>query len=426
MEANAIDISSYQGQAFNFPELMKYGITKISVKVTEGSANGSAYVNPYAQWALTNANQAGMVICPYHFLRSVSVQDAVDEANFFLANIKAMGVWTDCPIMLDVEDASLLNYANLKDMINAWFNTLANAGYTNQLVYGSLSWFQAGYINRFDYDTQPKSWIAMYPSNPQHNQRPLVCDVWQFASDWGTYFPKGYWGGSGLDVNYDYTDAISYTKHEEATSEPEQPKEETTTTTQEPEVVEVEQPEMAWWTRGILTFYEDTTLNDGKNYPKGSSWNISQDPDKGKYYLNNDVYVDTNKAEQQHIYIQPNPYVQSDPETLKGLAIIPKFNPGWGNGILVYAKPFSRLEPVKNVVYATPPEGAYIPEGHTLEDSNNMFFIYRESNAFRVTDVKVMDKGEKADNGDDLERVWAEIGENMWVALDYMNIAIGI
>ena len=63
------DISSYQPDepAF-FQALKNQGVKAVIVKITQGSADGDAYVNPKAKAQITNARVAGLLAVSYTHL----------------------------------------------------------------------------------------------------------------------------------------------------------------------------------------------------------------------------------------------------------------------------------------------------------------------------------------------------------------------
>lgn len=83
MSNKFIDVASYQPDTLvYFKAAKKLGVKGVVVKITEGSATGTDYVNPKAANQIKHAKEVGMVVSGYHFLRSLSVPDAKQEAQF--------------------------------------------------------------------------------------------------------------------------------------------------------------------------------------------------------------------------------------------------------------------------------------------------------------------------------------------------------
>ena len=78
-----IDVSSYKPDTVAFFQAAKnQGALGVVVKLTEGSEDGSAYVNPRAATQIRNALAVGLRVSCYHFARYTSVADAQNEARF--------------------------------------------------------------------------------------------------------------------------------------------------------------------------------------------------------------------------------------------------------------------------------------------------------------------------------------------------------
>ena len=63
--SNFIDVSSHNGvpTVDEFRIIRSYGVTGVSVKLTEGTS----YQNPYAKDQIKNAKEAGLVVSAYHY-----------------------------------------------------------------------------------------------------------------------------------------------------------------------------------------------------------------------------------------------------------------------------------------------------------------------------------------------------------------------
>ena len=72
-----IDVSGYQEDSVEYFQRAKnQGVMGVVVKLTEGSEDGSAYVNPRAAAQIRNAITAGLHVSCYHFARYTSDADA--------------------------------------------------------------------------------------------------------------------------------------------------------------------------------------------------------------------------------------------------------------------------------------------------------------------------------------------------------------
>ncbi|PEI32110.1 GH25 family lysozyme [Bacillus pseudomycoides] len=190
-----IDVSHHEGnidwnEVKNDPNQVNFMIAK----VTEGSEQGTNFVDPTFQYNINGANSVGILTGAYHFFRAISVNDARQEAAFFIKNLQS--VTLTAPVFVDVEvnDANL-DPDTLTDAVNAFLTELKNAGYTNTGVYSNLYFFRNSLnVSRLQ-DTL--LWVARY--NPRGAG--MECDIWQYT-DTGSV--QGI--NSNVDCNISYVD----------------------------------------------------------------------------------------------------------------------------------------------------------------------------------------------------------------------------
>ena len=185
-----IDLSSNNGSQTQswYDNLYQSGVKGLMIKLTEGSATGSAYLNPLFDEQKSRGITAKMkFIGAYHYFLAVSVSDAQDEAQWFLSKLKAKGIPTSAVVSCDVEDGSLTkDKAALTAEVDAFYKVLTDAGYTNTCDYSSASWFSS----RFDSHAKYK-WIASWSAS----SRPAGADAWQYTDKYN---------GAILDCSYSY------------------------------------------------------------------------------------------------------------------------------------------------------------------------------------------------------------------------------
>ena len=185
-----IDLSSNNGSQAQswYDNLYQSGVKGLMIKLTEGSAAGSAYLNPLFDEQKSRGIAAKMkFIGAYHYFLAVSVSDAQDEAQWFLSKLKAKGIPTSAVVSCDVEDGSLTkDKAALTAEVDAFYKVLTDAGYTNTCDYSSASWFSS----RFDSHAKYK-WVASWGAS----SRPAGVDAWQYTDKYN---------GAILDCSYSY------------------------------------------------------------------------------------------------------------------------------------------------------------------------------------------------------------------------------
>lgn len=179
------DVSSYQGTDLTY--IKNLGAKGVVIKLTEGSANGTAYVNPNAAGQVTSALNLGLQVAFYHYALYTGQQDARSEADFFSDQAKRLGFNGDAVMVADVEDPGIL-YTDTYNNTLAFTGRLKELGWSKVSVYSMASWFQAGKL-----PTNDAIWVASYgTSSPGVDG----ASAWQFTSTYVT---------GGLDMSYDFT-----------------------------------------------------------------------------------------------------------------------------------------------------------------------------------------------------------------------------
>ncbi|MFC6180367.1 DUF5776 domain-containing protein [Lactiplantibacillus daowaiensis] len=203
------DVSNFQPKTkAYFQKLKSYGSKGVLVKLTQGSAGGSAYVNPSAKEQLINAKAAGLAVGAYHYLQCNSAKygaaDPVNEAKWFVKHLVAYGVSVTAPVVVDVEDSSLMSNAT-KD-VKAFVAYVESQGYKNVWVYTMGSWFGS----RLSASLTKNWWIASYGIAKLNI---AAAKAWQYTDNWK---------GLGVDGSHGYekmftSSTVSATKPENAT-----------------------------------------------------------------------------------------------------------------------------------------------------------------------------------------------------------------
>lgn len=185
-----MDISDYQkGFTQNtFNTLYGQGIKGVIIKLTQGSEGGTAYVNSYFSSQKDLATNAKMkFIGTYHYLSSTSVNDATDEAKWYLKQLQKYNVPTSTIVACDLEDKVLsTDKATLTNELKAFHKVLTDAGYKNTTDYSTSSWMSTRFTPQGKY-----KWIASWGiANP-----PSGADAWQYNNTFN---------GMSLDVDRSY------------------------------------------------------------------------------------------------------------------------------------------------------------------------------------------------------------------------------
>lgn len=189
-----IDISSYQEvlTVADFKEFMRYGVTAVVIKATEGTQ----YINPYLNIQTKNAYLAGLSVNFYHYARYSSVSEAAGEALFFAKTVENVAN-SKKGMMVNDQESAEIERQSLEDNIaaNAAFvRELKLQGFIQTDTYTMSSWLN--YVTAL-YGGQ-KGWIANFS-----NIEPPNVNAWQWSSN--KTFPEIY--GKVFDISYLYNDA---------------------------------------------------------------------------------------------------------------------------------------------------------------------------------------------------------------------------
>lgn len=193
MDNLVMDISSYQPDTISFFQAAKNaGVKAVIVKLTQGSADGDAYVNPKAQAQINNARSVGLLVHGYHYARFNGNQDARNEAKWFVDHAKQFGLGPGSVMALDIEDKANAKYATSD--ANAFLQAVKDAGYPKVDIYSMASWFWQGRLNADNLIAKNK-WVANYGVS-----QPGVDNVgtWQWTDNYKI-------AGTGVDMSYDFS-----------------------------------------------------------------------------------------------------------------------------------------------------------------------------------------------------------------------------
>ncbi|GAY74364.1 GH25 family lysozyme [Lentilactobacillus kosonis] len=196
MTREVADISSYQDSSVDYLKTLRQYASSLLVKLTEGSANGSAYINPKAGAQVANGLQVFESVGVYHFFKANSQfygdNDPVNEAKFFLSQAIKLGLDKTTVMIIDVEDASVM--ADATHDVNLFLKYLNDQGYMNTVVYASASWFKKGgathFINKDALYNNAPIWVASYGTA---SSGVAGTNAWQYTDN-----------GHGLKVDFSY------------------------------------------------------------------------------------------------------------------------------------------------------------------------------------------------------------------------------
>lgn len=177
-----IDISKYQGN-INWQKVANDGVEYAFIRVgNRGYGNGELVEDPLYRQNIEGALNAGVDVGVYFYSQSITVEEAIEEAEFVLELIQGYDI--TYPVVYDAEEVfgddvrtNVGLTAELRtDMTIAFCDAVKDAGY-EPMVYGNIKWF----VEMLDMTrlTQYDKWFAQYFKTPFF---PYDFQIWQYTS----------------------------------------------------------------------------------------------------------------------------------------------------------------------------------------------------------------------------------------------------
>ena len=176
-----IDVSTYQGE-IEWDKVAASGVKFVFIRLGyRGYESGLLVRDDRFEENIRGALNNGIAVGVYFVTQAVSVEEAVEEAQFVMDNIRPYNVtW---PIVLDIEDAASatartadLTQQQRTDHAIAFCETIKEGGYT-PMLYCNIRWF----IEKLDITriADYEKWFAQYFRKPFF---PYTFQVWQYSS----------------------------------------------------------------------------------------------------------------------------------------------------------------------------------------------------------------------------------------------------
>lgn len=125
---DGIDVSEWQGR-INFAEVASSGIEVVYIRASEGTG----YIDPYFRENYENAKANGLKTGFYHYVTARSTEEAREEANFFVSNIK--GTEPDCKLAMDFEVFGDLNKQEINEISEVFLETVEDLSGKECVIY---------------------------------------------------------------------------------------------------------------------------------------------------------------------------------------------------------------------------------------------------------------------------------------------------
>ena len=176
-----IDVSTYQGD-IEWDKVAAAGVKFAFIRLGyRGYESGLLVKDDKFDQNMTGALSNGIAVGVYFVTQAVSVEEAVEEANFVMETIRPYNVtW---PVVMDIEDAASA-YARTADLTQqertdhavAFCETIKEGGY-RPMLYCNIRWF----IEKLDITriADYNKWFAQYFRKPFF---PYAFQIWQYSS----------------------------------------------------------------------------------------------------------------------------------------------------------------------------------------------------------------------------------------------------
>jgi GH25 family lysozyme M1 (1,4-beta-N-acetylmuramidase)/Na+-transporting methylmalonyl-CoA/oxaloacetate decarboxylase gamma subunit len=193
-----IDVSKYQG-TIDWDKVrdddVEYAFVRLGIR---GYESGKIVIDENFDENMRGAYDAGIATGVYFFTQAVSVEEAVEEAEFVIENISEYDV--QYPVVIDVEAignskgrADTISREDRTEAVISFCETIRQAGYT-PMIYGNVKCFtkMLDLTRLEDYE----KWYAFYDD---YMYIPYNVSCWQY-SDKGTV--SGIKGKVDLNISY--------------------------------------------------------------------------------------------------------------------------------------------------------------------------------------------------------------------------------
>ena len=196
-----IDVSSYQ-EAIDWNAVAADGIDFAYIRVGyRGVTEGGLYLDDWYWENIEGAKAAGIDCGAYFFSQAISVEEAIEEADFTLSYLE--GISLECPIVFDAEiylpktgTARSIHLSNdeMTAIAQAFCERVEAAGY-QAMIYGN-----AGDLGRYNSDLLARYpvWWAEYDHS--HPSETMDIVMWQYGNQGSV---------AGINTNVDMSVDVS-------------------------------------------------------------------------------------------------------------------------------------------------------------------------------------------------------------------------
>ena len=174
-----VDVSYWQFN-INWPLVKAAGMDYAMIRLAwRGSQEGTMEEDSYARINYQGAKDAGLLVGGYFFSQAITVEEAIEEAEFVLEMTKDMEF--DMPIAFDWEQTggrtAGMDARTLTDCAKAFCQTLEEGGLDAMVYFNVYFAYNNMYLEEL---TDYGFWLAMYESRMDF---PYKIDMWQHTDN---------------------------------------------------------------------------------------------------------------------------------------------------------------------------------------------------------------------------------------------------
>ena len=196
-----IDISAWQDD-IDWKKVAADGIDFAFIRVGgRFGASGEIYDDSLGVKNIKEATAAGIPVGVYFFTQAITVEEAIEEAEYTLEKIKGLDV--TLPVVIDSENMKggrhgTIDSKTRTNIIKAFCETVEKAGY-NAMYYAGMAWCVDGYVDVTKL-TNYMHWCAQYWIRNQCDDFGVPYQIWQYSDSGSVDGIKG-----NVDMNIWYT-----------------------------------------------------------------------------------------------------------------------------------------------------------------------------------------------------------------------------
>lgn len=176
-----VDVSTYNGD-IDWAAVKEDGISFAMIRLgfRGYGESGNLVLDDTFQQNIQGATAAGLDVGVYFFSQAVTVEEAVEEAEYVLSALEGSSI--TYPVVFDLEQVAHdeartddLSVETATQVTQAFCQTIAQAGY-QPMIYGNVTWL----MDRIDLTqlTEYELWLAQYQTTPTF---PYSFTMWQYS-----------------------------------------------------------------------------------------------------------------------------------------------------------------------------------------------------------------------------------------------------